>query len=172
VKRAYYLAGVAAFVPVAAGGITPAAVNAATAHASTASSRTKTVSLHPAGTSGHGAVATPAAGCTGTNEFYASYVSGDVTLYGWSTKTYRELCIGTVVVNVWFVHNNCKSVTLLVKQPSTGEQWYTQRVCGTGSTWHAVDFGLHRQWYMGGVYLSARSTYNVGYAEKQFGYGI
>lgn len=171
-KRAYYLAGVAAFAPVAAGGMTPAVANAATAHASgAAAARTKTVSVHSSGASVHETAAAAAAGCTGTNEFYASQVSGDVTLYGWSTKPYRELCIGTVVVNMWFQNNNCKSAFLLVSQKSTGQQRYKQRICGTGGAWHAADFGIHRLWYLGGVYLSAMSTYG-GYATKRFGYGI
>jgi hypothetical protein len=173
-KRAYYLAGAAALAPIAAAGLAPATANAgtaATSHSSGVAARTKTVSMAHSGAPANGPGAVPAAGCTGTNEFYASQVSGDVTLYGWSTKPYRELCIGTVVVNMWFPGNSCKTAYLLVSQKTTGQWRYNQRVCGTKNGWHAADFGIHHEWYLGGVYLSAMSTYG-GYATKRFGYGI
>lgn len=143
-KRVGYIAGAVALAPTAFAAALPATAQAAPHH-TTAQTRSllrvadaKKVALYHSGAR-PGLTITPALStCTATSEWnagadpYSPYLLGD--FYGWyNVLTGHKICLGTVKVVNYFLHNNCRDDYFSVYYDSP-PRWYpkgTVKVCGT-----------------------------------------
>jgi hypothetical protein len=124
-KRVGYIAGAVALAPTALAAALPATAQAATAQAAPvhATSQTrpllraagaKTVSLYHSGARAGAAITPALSGCVATSEWnagadpYSPHLLGD--FYGWANvlQFQQKICLGTVKVVNYFLHNNCR----------------------------------------------------------------
>jgi hypothetical protein len=140
VKRIRYLTGAVGLAPVAIGMALPAAANAATSAG--APSGVKTVSLH------HSGIRTVAAavGCTG-NTRHNFPQSGHIAGHFWATPHHSSVCIGTVVVSLFFTKSFCKSAQASVIGGTQSTDIRKHRtICGVNGEWVTTSFSIHTLW--------------------------
>jgi hypothetical protein len=154
-KKVHYLAGAAGLAPAALGFALPTATYAAAA--SSAVSQAKTVALHHTGV-------TPAAGCTGTPEFFIPQ-SGHVKGHGFYATGGGSVCIGTVKGVMFFTKESfCKYVHLNINGINEGK---AQACTGSGSinVWESANFKVH-QWFRPNAKVCLWSDYQTFFVCK------
>jgi hypothetical protein len=155
-KKVRYLAGAAGLAPAVVGLALPTATYAAAAPSATG--QAKTVSLYHTG-------AVPAAGCTGSTEFYVPK-SGHVEGHGWYATGGGSVCIGTVVGKMYFTKSSfCKYVHLNINGTNMG----SRKECtgsGSKSVWESSGtFAVHK-WFHGHAKVCLWSTYQTFFTCK------
>ena len=150
-KKVRYLAGAAGLVPAALGlAALPAAAHAATSTSSTASTG-KSVSLH------HVRAATQDTSCDGKTYETIPASGGTVRGHFWNTLG-SSVCVGTIVMSMYFSHTHCKNAHAFVTSNGFETEWSrTYQVCGTKGEWAHTSFGVH-QWFPYGdlIYLASQ----------------
>src|SRR5580692_6469610 len=143
-KRVGYIAGAVALAPTALAAALPATAQAAPVHATTQArpllrvAGAKTVSLQHSGARAGAAITPALSGCVATSEWnagadpFSPHLLGD--FYGWANvmQFQQKICLGTVKVVNYFLHNNCRDDYFEVVYGNNGTFYpeKTVKVCG------------------------------------------